>query len=257
MKIIVCVKQVPDTNVFIKVREGGDGIVTEGLAYVVNPYEEYAVEEALRIKEKFGGEVTVITLGPDRVVEAIRTCLAMGVDHAIHLPESDDELDPLATARVLTEAIKKLDYDIILCGKHAVDDGASQVGPALAEYLDLPQVTFVRKIEIAEDGKSAIAHREVEGGTQVVKSSLPAVFTAEKDLNEPRYPTLKGMMAAKRIQIQILNHKDLGLHSLKSKSRRLKLLPPPERPPGKMLQGEPEEIVKELVRLLRDEAKVI
>ena len=198
MKIIVCVKQVPDTNVLIKVREGGEGIVTDGLAYVVNPYEEYAVEEALRIKEKLGGEVIVISLGPERVVEAIRTCLAMGADHAIHLPESDDNLDPLATARVLAEAIKKLEYDLILCGKHAVDDGVAQVGPALAEFLDLPQVTFVRKIEIAEDGQSAIAHREVEEGIQVLKTSLPAVFTAEKDLNEPRYPSLKGMMAAKK-----------------------------------------------------------
>jgi electron transfer flavoprotein beta subunit len=257
MKIIVCIKQVPDTNVFIRVKEDGEGILTDGLAYVVNPYEEYAVEEALRIKEKFGGEVTVVALGPDRVVEAIRTCLAMGVDHAIHLTDSGATLDPLATARILAEVIKKQEFDMILCGKHAVDDGAAQVGPALAEYLDLPQVTLVRKIEVSEDGKSAIAHREVEEGTQVVKTSLPAVFTAEKDLNEPRYPSLKGMMAAKRIEINVINPDELNAGSVESKTQRVKLVPPPERPPGRNLEGEPEEIVKELVRLLREEAKVI
>ena len=257
MKIIVCVKQVPDTNVMIRVKENGEGIVTDGIAYIVNPFEEYAVEEALRIKEKFGGEVTLISYGPDRVVEAIRTCLAMGVDHAIHLLQSGDEWDPLAIARVLSEAIKRLEYDLILCGKQAVDDGSSQVGPALAEYLDLPQATLVRKIEIAEDGKSAVAYREVEEGIQVVKTSLPAVFTAEKDLNEPRYPSLKGMMAEKKIQIQVMDHATLGLSNLEPLTKRLKLLPPPERPSGKMLQGEPEEMVKELVQLLREEAKVI
>jgi len=267
MNSIVCMKQVPDTETRIQVKDGK--IVEEGIQYVVNPYDEYAIEEALRLKERFGeGKVTLICLGPERAREAILQGLALGADEAIHL---NDEAfaggDAYTTAQVLAAAIRKLSesgttYDIILTGKQAVDMDNAQVGIALAELLDLPHVSVVTKLEVSEDKKSARAEREVEGGKEVVETPLPAVITAQKGLNEPRYPSFRGIRQARKKPYQVWTAADVGLDpstvgAAGAKSEIINVSPPPERPPGRIIEGEIPDAVAELVRLLREEAKVV
>ncbi len=260
MNIVVCVKQVPDTEIRIPV-QGGRIVEEEIKQYVVNPYDEFAIEEALRIKERFGeGKVTLITVGPERAREALLTGLAMGADEAIHINDPALEgLDAFATARVLATAIKKIPYDLILCGKQAVDQDNAQIGIALAELLDLPHVSVVTKLEIAEDKKTAKAEREVEGGKEVVETTLPAVITAQKGLNEPRYPSFKGIRMARQKPYTVWTLADLGLkpEDVAPQTEVVVINPPPERKAGRIIQGDPETAVKELVRLLREEAKVI
>jgi electron transfer flavoprotein beta subunit len=264
MDIIVCLKQVPDTESKIKVNAEGTGIETEGLKWVMNPYDEYAVEEALQVKEKLGGTVTIVCLGPDRSVEAMRTALAMGVDEAVHLNDPAFEgSDSFATAKILAKAIGGMKYDLILAGKQAVDLDASQVFGALAELLDIPYVSVVVDLEVSSDGKTATAKRETEGGMEeVVETPLPAVIAAQKGLNEPRYASLPGIMKAKKKEIKKLDLAALGLSAdevgekgakLKTKNFRL----PPERQAGKKIEGEPAEMAAELAKLLREEAKLI
>jgi len=264
MEIIVCMKQVPDTETKIKINPEGTGIVTEGVKYVMNPYDEYAVEEALRIKEKFGGSVTIISLGPERVTEAIRSALAMGADEGIHLNDPAFEgSDSLTTARILSRAIKDMKYDLILTGKQAVDFDCSQVFGCLAELLDLPYVSVAVGLEISPDQKTAIVKRETEGGVvEIIHTPLPAVIAAQKGLNEPRYASLPGIMKAKRKTIKQMNCSTLGLEAsevgeagsrVKVSNYRL----PPERKAGRKIEGEPPEAVAELVRLLHQEAKLI
>ncbi|MBI5166557.1 MAG: electron transfer flavoprotein subunit beta/FixA family protein [candidate division NC10 bacterium] len=264
MKIIVCLKQVPDTAATIKVKPDGSGVETEGITYVINPYDEFALEEALRIKERLGeGEVTVITLGPPKAKEALRTALAMGADKGVHLSDPAFEGgDSYATAKALARAIQGLPYDLILCGKQAVDDDAAQVGPAMAELLGLPQACVITKLEIDANRKKAVVHRQIEGASEIMEVSLPAVFTAQKGLNEPRYPSLKGIMGAKKKEIAEHNPSSLGLSPEEvglagSKVKILKLSPPPSRATGKILEGEPREQASQLVKLLREEAKII
>ena len=215
MKILVCVKQVPDTAALIRVTPDGTGIATAGLPLVLNPYDEFALEEALRIRERQGGgEVTVVSMGPESAKEVLRTALALGADRAILLSDPAFEgSDSYATAFLLARAIRRepIAFDLILCGKEAVDDGAAAVGPAVAELLDLPHVSVITKLEISSDGKGATAHRQVEGACEVVEVSLPAVVTAQKGLNEPRYPTVKGIMGAKKKEMTILTASDLGV----------------------------------------------
>jgi electron transfer flavoprotein beta subunit len=263
MNIIVCVKQVPDTAATIKLDPSGKSISQENITYVLNPYDEYAIEEALQTKEKFGGEVTLVTMGPDRAEEALRTGLAMGADKGIHI--SDPQLagtDYLGTARVLSAAIKTVPHDIIFCGKVSVDDNAGQVGPQIAELLGIPQVTAATEMEIAEGGASAKVNREIEGATQVLQTPLPAVITAEKDLNRPRYPSLPGIMKAKQKPVQKMTLADLGLNPAEfgagaSPFEITSMAMPPKREGGRIIQGELPEAVKELVKLLHEEAKVI
>ena len=263
MNVIVCMKQVPDTEALIKVKSDGSGISTEEIKYVMNPYCEFAVEEALRIKEKFGGQAVLVTLGPQKAVEALRTGLAMGADRAIHLNDpAFERADGLSTARALAEAIKKEPFDLILCGKQAVDDDMAQVGPSLAEFLNLPHVTLITKLEIGADQKKAKVTREVDGGKEVIEVALPAVFTCQKGLNEPRYASLPGIMKAKKKEVKPINLAALGLPADQvgaagAKTKILKYLPPPSRPPGKIVPGEVLEAAKNLVRLLREEAKAI
>ncbi|MBI4495847.1 MAG: electron transfer flavoprotein subunit beta/FixA family protein [Deltaproteobacteria bacterium] len=263
MNVIVCLKQVPDTETLIKIKADGSGIATEDIKYVMNPYCEFGVEEALRIKEKHGGQVALVSLGPARVLEALRTGLAMGADRAIHLNDPAFEGgDGLATARALAAAIRKESFDLILCGKQAVDDDLAQVGPALAEFLDLPHVTLITKLEIMPDQKKARVEREVEGGREVVEVGLPALFTCQKGLNEPRYASLPGIMKAKKKEVRLVQPADLNLPADQlgaagSRSRTLRYIPPASRPPGKVLSGEVLEAAQILVRLLRQEAKVI
>ena len=181
MNIIVCLKQVPDTESQIKVAPDGNSIVTDDVKWVMNPYDEFGVEEALQIKEKLGGEVTVVGLGPKRVTESIRTALAMGADKGILINDPAlENSDALATGRALAAAIKDLDYDLIFTGQRGVDDDMGLVGATLAEFLDIPQLSIIVKAEISEDGKSVKVNRPVEGQTLVIESSLPAVITTQK-----------------------------------------------------------------------------
>jgi electron transfer flavoprotein beta subunit len=264
MEIVVCMKQVPDTETKIKVNPEGTGIITEGIKYVMNPYDEYAVEEALRIREKQGGTVTILCLGPDRATEAIRTALAMGADEANHLNDPAFEgTDSFTTAKILAKALGGMKYDLILTGKQAMDYDASQVFSCLAELLDLPYVSVVVGLEISADGKSATAKRETEGGMEeIIEVPLPAVIAAQKGLNEPRYASLPGIMKAKKKEIKKIDLAALGMDAaevgekgskLKTKNFRL----PPERQAGKKLEGEPAETAVQLAKLLRDEAKLI
>lgn len=263
MNIVVCIKQVPDTAATIKLDPSGKSISTENITYVMNPFDEYAVEEALQAKEKFGGEVVLVTMGPERAEEALRTGLAMGADRGVHV--LDPQLagtDYSGTARVLATAIKTIPHDVIFCGKVAVDDNAGQIGPAIAELLGIPQVTAAAKLEMAQDGESAKAHREVEGATEVLETPLPAVITAEKDLNQPRYPSLPGIMKAKTKEIKKMTLANLGLNPAEfgvaaARFEVKGMSMPPKREGGRIIEGELPEAVKELVRLLHEEAKVI
>lgn len=265
MNCIVLMKQVPDTETVIRIDPEGKGIVTEGIKYVPNPYDEYAVEEALRIKEKFGeGKVTVVSMGPDRVMESVRTFLAMGADEAVHLKDEVFEgADPYATAKTIAAALKNMDYDIILMGRIAIDDQSMQVPAYLAEMLNLPIVQVVIKLEIADDKKKALATRQVEGGNEVVEVALPAIITAQKGLNEPRYASLPGIMKAKKKPVAVKSAADLGLDpgevgASGSKTEVVAMSLPPQRGAGKIIKDkDPFEAAMMLVKYLREEAKVI
>jgi len=264
VNIIVCLKQVPDTETQIKVGSDGKSIVTDDIKWVMNPYDEHGVEEALRIKEKFGGEVTVVGLGPKRVTESIRTALAMGADKGMLI--SDEALegsDSLAVAKALAAAIKALDYDLIFSGQRGVDDDMGVVGANIAELLDIPQLSVIDKVEVAEDGKSIKVNRPIEGSTLVIESPLPALITTQKGLNEPRYASLPGIMKAKKKPFDEKTLSDLGLDVAEfgegaRKVKVLEITPPPAREAGKIVEGEtPQEKAAGLAKLLHDEAKVI
>ncbi len=254
MNSIVCTKQVPDTESIIRINSEGTGIAEEGLKYVANPYDEYALEEALRLREKFAeGKVTVITVGPQRAEESMRYFFAMGADEGILIRDDEPrKRDPFAIAQCLAEAIRGMEYDVIFCGKQAVDDDSAQVGAMLAEFLDIPQATVVTKLEVADDKKSAIVHREIEGGEEVMGIQLPAVITAQKGLNEPRLTSLLGI---KRAMSKPIEMREMNVPEAKTKV--ISLERPEERPPGRILEGEDAGVVGELVDALRNEAKVI
>jgi electron transfer flavoprotein beta subunit len=241
-------------------------VVEEKLQYVINPYDEYAIEESMRLREKFGeGQITVLTLGPEGAREAIMQALALGADEAIHLvDEAFQGGDAYATVQALAEAIVglNLEYDIILCGKQGVDHDNAQVGIALAEMLNLPHVSLVTKLEVANDKSKATARREVEEGKEVVETSLPAVITAQKGLNEPRYPTFAGIRAARKKSIRKKTAAELGVdpEAVGASGAKLEILtisPPPARDAGQIIPGNATEACRELVRLLREEAKVV
>ena len=250
MNIVVCIKQVPDTETRIKIGSDGRSIDPAEVEWVVNPYDEYAVEEALQIKERAGkGEVVILSLGGERAATAIRSCLAMGADRGILLKTEIPFGDSYATASALAGILKGVEFDILFFGKQAVDDDNAQMGQLVAQMLDLPCVTVVTKLEL-ENGK-ARAHREVEAGTEIVETALPAVFTAEKDLNQPRYASLKGIMMAKK---KHLEEKDTQLENFKVEV--IEMLKPATRPEGRIV-GEGKGAVLELVQLLKNEAKVV
>ncbi|HOO56011.1 MAG TPA: electron transfer flavoprotein subunit beta/FixA family protein [bacterium] len=261
MNIIALVKQVPDTETRIKVQPGAKDIDREGVNFVLNPYDEFAVEESLKIKEAQGGNVVIMTMGAQQAEEAVRTALAMGADRAVRL-DGDDFLnaDNFATAKALVKAIQNEEYDLIFCGKQAVDDDGAQVGTLVAAMLDLPCVNQVVKLEVA--GATLKATREIEGGSETIEVPTPCVITAHKGLNEPRYPSLPGIMKAKRKELKAVSSGDLGLSADEigaagSKTEVAGLSMPPERKAGQVFEGEPAEIVPKVVALLRDEAKVI
>ena len=263
MNIIVCIKQVPDTETVIKIRPDGKDIETQGIKYIVNPYDEYAVEEAVRIKERIPGTtVTAISAGPARVKEALRTCLAIGADEAVHiLAEVTVEGDSNIASGILAEYIKKLPHDLILVGKQAIDDDMAQVGSALAAHLNLPFVSMINKLELAADNRKATVKRDIEGAAEIFEAELPAIFSCQKGLNEPRYPSLKDIMKSKKKEIKEVKAADIGIDTdtLREASRTtiIRLDYPPKRPPGQKLEGEPLEVVQKLLSLLREEAKVL
>ncbi|MBF7083089.1 electron transfer flavoprotein subunit beta/FixA family protein [Desulfallas sp. Bu1-1] len=256
MKILVCLKQTFDTEAKITLDSNGK-IERKGVSLIMNPYDEFAVEEALRIKEKGEGEVTVISVGGQQTQDALRQALAMGADKAVLVDPGDVELDEYSTATILAKVISGMEYDIILGGFRAIDDGSAQVAGRVAEILNIPVVNVVTKLEI-ENGK-AVATREIEGGSEVVEVSLPAVITAQKGLNEPRYPSMKGIMKAKKKPMDKKSLADLGLDEsqIAAKVKAISFSLPEARKAGKVIPGEAAEAARELARLLREEAKVI
>ena len=248
MKILVTVKTVPDPDLKIRVNGDGTGIEKDGIKYVVNPFDEIAVEEALRIKADKGGDVVVLGIGGSDVPTQIRQALAMGADSGIHV-QTDEVLDSNLVARIIEAVYKKDSYDIIFMGKQATDDDANQAAQLAAEYLGIGQATFAAKVEM-EDGAATVT-READGGMDVVKVKLPAVITADLRLNEPRYATLPGIMKAKRKPMENLSPADLGV-AMERLVTIESLEAPPERAAGVIVKS-----VDELVEKLVNEAKII
>ena len=247
---VVCIKQVADTETRVRVGADGRSLDPAGVTWIMNPYDEFALEQALRIREaQEGGEVAVMSLGGAGIQSTLRNALAMGADRAIHLKTDAVQPDSLQVARALAAALRPLGVQLVWFGKQAVDDDSAAVGPMVAEMLDLPCVTVVAAMEL-KDGR-AVIEREIEGGREVVEVTLPAVLAADKGLNEPRYASLKGIMAAKKKPIEE-TPADLGAPSLEVISLAL----PAARAPGRVV-GQGTAAVPELVRLLREEAKVI
>lgn len=249
MKIVVCVSHVPDTATRVKVGSDGKTIDTAGVTYTINPYDEYAVEEALKTKEKLGvGEVVVITLGSESSKETIRKALAMGADSAVLLKDESSR-DSIGIAKALAEEIKLQESKLIFMGKQSVDYDSSIVGQLTAELLGYNCVSVCVKLDL--DGDKIIAEREIEGGREVVETSLPAIITCQKGLNEPRYASLKGIMAAKKKTIE-----EKPAAPFTPTSEIVGMYLPAGKQPGRIL-GSDASAVPELVRLLKEEAKVI
>jgi len=264
MELVVCLKQVPDTAAEIKPLADGSALDTADLPWIINPYDEYALEEAIRIKERLGGgTITAVTLGPERAATALRTALAMGADKAVHITGPEFEgCDAAVTANVLAKALSRAPFDLVLCGKMAVDSYDAQVGILLAHRLGIAHMSCVVKIDVSADQKSLTAHCETDTGTETVECDLPALVTAEKGLNEPRYPAVIAVMKAKQKPLETLSAADLGLSAAGAgaSGSRLRIVgwqQPPQRGQCRMLDGQPDEAAKELLRLLKEEAKAI
>jgi len=251
VKILVTVKRVPDPETSIKVKPDGSGIVADNIKWVINPFDEIAIEEALRTKEKIAGsEVVLASIGAKVVQEQLRTGLAMGADRAI-LVVTDDALDPLGVARVLAKVVESEKPDLVFTGKQAIDDDSNAAGQMLAELLGWPQATFASKVELSGDQKSARVIREVDGGLETVSFPLPGIITADLRLNEPRYASLPGIMKARKKELKEIPIADLGV-DVAPRAKIVKMDPPPKRQAGKKVES-----VEQLVELLHTEAKVI
>jgi electron transfer flavoprotein beta subunit len=249
MKILVTVKRVPDPETRIKVRPDGKEIETTGVKFVINPFDEIALEEALRIQEKHSAEVVVISVGKGEVVEQIRSGLAMGADRGIHV-QTDQELDPFHTALVLKAVVEKEGFDLILMGKQAIDDDAGQVAQIVAELLSIPQACFACKVEVNPQERVVEVEREVDGGIEKKRLSLPALITADLRLNQPRYASLPGIMKAKKKEVKVFTLADLAVNP-----SQWVVLQKLETPPGRK-GAKKVDSVDELIHLLRTEAKV-
>ncbi len=258
MRIAVCIKQVPDTETKIKLKADASGIDFTGVKWVMNPYDEHAVEEALKLREAHGGsQVYVFTAGPKpRAAEVLRTALAMGADEAVAV-DAPDTIDATVAASALAAAIKKEGaFDLILTGKLAIDDNAASVSQMLAQELAIPHVTVVSKLALV--GTTLTAEREIEGGTkEIYELPLPALIAANKGLNTPRYASLPGIMKAKKKVLKEYALGDLGVDASRVRIKMTQFKLPPEKPAVKMLSGDAKAQTKELARLLREEAKVI
>ncbi len=257
MRIIVCIKQVPETT-DIRIDPKTNTLIREGAASIINPYDMYAIEEALRIKEKMGGEVTVLTMGPPQAESALREAISLGCDHAILITDrAFAGSDTLATSYTLAKAIKVIGkVDLIICGKQAMDGDTAQVGPEISVQLGIPQVTYVRKIEEI-DRDFARVERMTEEGVEVIETPLPCLFTVVKEINEPRLPSLKGKMQAKKAGIVNWNSKDIQANVERiglagSPTQVIKIFSPPPRKGGQVFQGTTEEVVDKLSSILKD-----
>lgn len=254
MDIFVLLKQTFDTEEKIVLQ---DGIVQEdGAKFVINPYDEYAVEQAIQLRDAHGGKVTLLSIGPDRTAEALRTALAMGADEAVLI--TDDRIlgDEFEIAEILAAYLRSQSVDLLLGGNFSVDNGAGQVAIRLANLLGLPHVASITLLEIT--GEQALVHRDAEGDIEIIEVPLPALFTAQQGLNEPRYPSLPGIMKAKKKPFLHLTLDDIaGADAILAKTTRLALSLPPERQAGRILKGELPNQVTELVQALRNESKVI
>ncbi|HEX9163816.1 MAG TPA: electron transfer flavoprotein subunit beta/FixA family protein [Thermoanaerobaculia bacterium] len=259
MNSVVCVSHVPDTESRIKIGADKERVEETGIKFIVSPYDEYALEAAIRVKEAKGGDVTVITFGPDRAAQALRECLARGATKALHVKGDVANADSLGIAKVLAAAIKSVPHDLVLFGKQGVGTDNALVGPMVAEILGYPQVNVVTHLE-AGDGK-VTAHREIEGAEEIIEASTPAVITAQKGLNEPRYASLKGIMAAKKIPIDTKTVADLGLSDSDIFKQRVVVVSidlPAEKAGGRKIDGaDPATAAKEIVKYIREEAKAL
>jgi len=262
MEIVVLVKQVPDTESLIEIAGDGVSIKKQDIKWVMNPYDEIAVEEALQIRDAQGGAVTVVSMGGQKAVETIRTALAMGADKGVHINDPAAEgSDALATAKILAAAVKESPFDLIIAGHRAVDEDNYQVASAVAELLGIPQISMVVKAELL-DGKIK-CQRTIEGGTVTVETSLPALFTTQRGLNEPRYASLPGIMKAKKKPLDVKTLADLGIDpaAVGQANRKVKIKVlnfPPQRQAVRMIQGETaQEKAAGLVKVLHEEVKII
>ena len=256
MNIVVTLKQTFDTETNISISDGK--INDAGVKLVINPYDEFAIEEALKLKEEFGGEVTLVSVGGPGIETALRTGLAMGADKAVLIQNTDlTVVDEVVVAEILAKQISSMPYDIILSGRIDTDYQASQVAVRLAEILEIPSVSSLLKLEF--EGEKAVVVREMDGGAVTLEVTMPALFTCQKGLNEPRLPNMKGIMMAKKKEILNVPFEDLGLDAEKlvTKSEVTAFNMPEPRSAGKVIPGEAAEAAAELARILREEAKVI
>lgn len=257
MNIYVLMKRTFDTEEKITISAGK--INEDGAEFIMNPYDEYALEEAIRVREANGGEVTVVSVGNEETEKQLRTALAMGADKAVLINIEDDveNSDQFTTAKLLAAFLSNKEFDLILGGNVAIDGASGQVGPRVAELLTIPYVTTITKLEI--DGNKATITRDVEGDSEVIETALPLLVTAQQGLNEPRYPSLPGIMKAKKKPLDGYDLDDLDLEEeeVEAKTKTIELFLPPKKEAGKILAGELNEQVKELVSLLHNEAKVV
>ena len=248
MDIIVCIKQVPDTTTVIQIDPSGKDIVRDGITNIVSPYDEFAIEEALNLKGD--GSVTVLTVGPASAKDALRSALAMGADKAVHVvTDGAMATDSLGTAKLIAKAVSDRSYDMILMGRQAIDDDAMQMGSLVAELLNIPQISNVIKLDV--DGTTVKANRTIEGAQQVIESQLPILLTAQKGLNTPRYPSMKGILKAKKKPVEEIPAADLGVDTV-AKVVLESLSLPPARPAGRIVDS-----VDELVKALTEELKAV
>jgi electron transfer flavoprotein alpha/beta subunit len=252
LKIVVCIKQVPDTA-DVKINPETNTLVREGVPSIINPFDMNAIEAGLQIRDEVGGEVVALTMGPPQAEDALREAISMGVDNVILLSDrAFAGADTWATAFALAGAIKKLDADIILCGKQAIDGDTAQVGPEIAQFMDIPHIAYIRKVEEVKDGYIRV-QRLMDEGYDVVESSLPVLLTAVKELNVPRMPSLKGKMVAKKAEIKKMTREDIGIEEsdlgLKGSPTQVKGIFAPEiKTDRKMFEGTAEEQVNALVK---------
>ncbi len=261
MNIIVLVKQVPDTSE-VKINRETNTLIRDGVPSIINPFDMYAVEEALRLREKHGGKVTAVTMGPPQAAEALKEAVSLGVDDVVLLSDrAFAGADTWATSYAISQGIRKIkDYDLIIAGKQAIDGDTAQVGPETADMLGIPFVAYIRKIDQV-DGKKMVAERLMDEGYDVVETSLPALITVVKEINQPRMPSLKGKMKAKSLKVTAWNAKDIGADENKcglkgSPTKVVKIFPPAPRGQREILSGSLEEQITTIVQKLKEQSLI-
>lgn len=257
MNIYALVKRTFDTEEKISIANGK--IAEDGAEFIINPYDEYAVEEAIQLRDEHGGEVTVLSIGEEEAEKQLRTALAMGADKAVLISIEDDidNIDEHTSAKVIADYLKDKDADLIIAGNVAIDGGSGQVGPRVAELLGINYITTITDLKV--DGSTVTAVRDVEGDSETIETSLPLLVTAQQGLNEPRYPSLPGIMKAKKKPLDELEFDDLDLDEddVEAKTETTEVFLPPAKEAGRIIEGEPAQQAAELIKLLHSEAKVL